>query len=310
MIKSKRILFFGNERLATGVTANLPIFSGLIDARYEIAALVISQDGLGGDKKLQEPEIISLARQHNIKIINPVNLRETVEELKSLDAEVAVLVAFGKIVPKEILDIFPIGIINVHPSLLPLHRGPTPIESAIRAGETKTGVSIMRLGPGMDSGPIYVQQEVDLEGNETKQELTDRLNLIGRDMLLENLEAIISGELQSKQQLKDGATYDKLIIKQDGYIDWNEPANQIERNIRAFGGWPRAKTSLNNIDITITEAHTESLEGKVGQIYIVDHKIGIHTLSGTLMLDKVIPNGKKEMSGSSFLSGYQAKILG
>ncbi|HEY4964724.1 MAG TPA: methionyl-tRNA formyltransferase [Candidatus Saccharimonadales bacterium] len=309
MKKSKRILFFGNERLATGVSTKTPIFSGLIDAGYDIAALVISQDGFGTDKKLREPEIIGLAKQHGIKIISPVKLGDAIDEIKSLKAEAAVLVAFGKIVPQEVLDIFPIGIINVHPSLLPLHRGPTPIESVMRSGETKSGVSIMKLSRGMDSGPIYAQKQIKLEGNETKQALTEKLNLLGRDMILANLEEILQRKLQAQNQPDSGATYDKLLTKQDGQIDWNEHAVQIERNIRAFSGWPRSKTTLNGIDLTITEAHVDAFSGAPGEIQLIDDQIAICAINGGLILDKVIPSGKNEMPGSSFLLGYKDRLL-
>jgi methionyl-tRNA formyltransferase len=309
MKKSKRILFFGNERLATGVSTDIPIFNGLIEAGYEISALVISQDGLGSNKKLQDPEIIKVAKKLNIKIINPGKLVDAVDEIKSLKVEVAILVAFGKIVPKVILDIFPVGIINVHPSLLPLHRGPTPIESFIRSGETKTGVTVMKLASGMDSGPIYTQQQVLLTDNETKQELTDKLNLLGRDMILENIDNILSGSLKAIDQPETGATYDKLISKQDGIIDWNYEACQINRDIRAFKGWPRSRTTINNIDIVITQAHIENSKGETGKIQIKDRQIGISAKNGLVILDKVIPSGKNEMSGADFLLGYKTRIL-
>jgi methionyl-tRNA formyltransferase len=216
-------------------------------------------------------------------------------------------------VPEEIIDIFPKGIVNIHPSLLPLHRGPIPVESVILDGSAKTGVSLMQLVKAMDAGPVYAQDEVELSGQETKQALTDRLLLKGRDMLIKHLPSILSGELAPKPQNDSEATYDQLITKDDGLLDWNKSAHELERQIRAYAGWPRSRAKLGQVDVIITAAHAVPSQGPddpTGHIEIVPEAgvVMVTTSNGTLCLDRVIPVGKKEMPMRAFLSGYANRL--
>jgi methionyl-tRNA formyltransferase len=157
---SAKIVFFGNERLATGVTTTAPTLQALIDAGYEVCALVVAQNQSGASRKARKLEVAEIAEQHGIPVLVPAKLDDIAGQLKDYGAEIGILVAFGKIVPQAILDIFPHGIINIHPSLLPKHRGSTPIESAILFGENETGVSLMQLVQKMDAGPVYAQETV------------------------------------------------------------------------------------------------------------------------------------------------------
>jgi methionyl-tRNA formyltransferase len=305
---SNRILFFGNERLATGVTTVAPTLKSLKDAGYQIDAVVVAQSDLGKSRNRRAPEIVELAENLGIDVLAPKNLMQTMDQLASFGAEAGVLVAYGKIVPKAIIDIFPRGIINIHPSLLPAHRGPTPIESVILNGESKTGVSLMGLSADMDSGPIFAQRSLELSGSETKQQLADKLLAIGKDMLMENMPAILDGSLQPTSQSNEHVTYDKLIAKDMSQVKWDKPAEQLVREIRAYAYWPRSRTTLSGIDIIITGAHTQTGLGEPGKLVPQSKGLGVYTGNGVLEIDNLIPAGKKEMTAESFLAGYKLDL--
>lgn len=304
---SKQIVFFGNERLATGVTTQAHIFSSLVESGYQIKALIVSQKL---DKDIEKLEVVKAARSHDIEVKSYPNLKQSAQDIANLGVDVAVLAAYGKIVPQQVLDLFKLGIINIHPSLLPKHRGPTPIESAILNGDTESGVSIMRLASSMDAGPLYKQQTIKLRGDETKQELVDRLDELGKDTLLGSLQDILGGNLQPVEQDSSKATYDKLITKQDGSIDWNQPWDLIERKIRAYSGWPRTRFSLSGIDIILIKAHfVDSQKGQPGRPIDFEGSLGIYCKDGLAVIDQLIPGSGKQMSGNSFLLGYRQRVL-
>lgn len=259
---SKTILFFGNEKLATGIVAEPLISQALINNGYEIEALV------------------------------------TGKEIPKHSAKLAVLAAYGKILPQSVLDEFPLGIINVHPSLLPQYRGPTPIEQAILDGTTKTGVSIMRLSSEMDAGLIYKQKAIHLRGNETKAALASQLQALGAELLLEVLPAVLDGSLKPRQQPHpERATYCKLIKKADGQLDWQKPAAQLEREVRAYTGWPGSFTKLADKDVIITQASVATTKP--------DKSLAIEAGDGNfLVIEKLKSAGKREMTAQEFLAGH------
>lgn len=300
------LVFFGNERLATGLTTNAPVLRALIAEGYNITAVVVAQNETGKSRNERELEIVQVANEHGIQVLSPAKLSESVDEIKDLQADAAVLVAYGKIVPQSVIDIFPHGIINIHPSLLPLHRGPTPIESVMVNGDTKTGVSLMQLAAEMDAGPVYAQETVELEGTETKKELADTLIECGKNMLIEYLPAILDGSLQPKDQDDAQATYDTKVTKADGNLVYaNESAVTLARKVRAFAGWPKARAQIGAREIIIIAAHAEDLNGVAGTLLLDGTRIGLHCTEGTLLLDRVMPPGKKEMDAASFLAGYK-----
>lgn len=302
---SKPILFFGNEKLATGIKTEALIFKGLIDSGYEIKALIISQPI---DDKVKELEVVKTAIKHNIPIKSYQNLKQSVDELRSFNVDIAILAAFGKIIPQEILDIFSIGIINIHPSLLPKHRGPTPIEGVILNGDSQTGVSIIRLTASMDEGPIYKQASIKLNGIETKQQLSSMLDNLGKDLLLNSIEDIISGKITAIDQPHEGASYDKLIRKTDGIINWHTQWLNIDRQIRAYSGWPKTRFKLKDIDITLLKAHFYQKLGQPGKVISFNQSLAIYCQDGLVVIDSLIPAGAKIMSGQDFLLGYGNKI--
>ena len=309
MTQGTSLVFFGNERIATGVTTTAPTLTALIEAGYNVKA-VISNYEKGTSRNARTLEIQQVAEAHGIPVLLPNKPSDIIDQIQAYDAEIAVLAAYGKIVPQSIIDIFPKGIVNIHPSLLPLHRGPTPLESVILNGETKTGVSLMSLAKEMDAGPIYGQSEVILNSDESKQELADKLLSIGSAMVIELLPGILDGSVVALPQDDSVATYDNLLKKEDGIIDWNKPAIQIEREIRAYADWPKSKTMLGSREIIITKAHvipSNNAEGKAGDIAVLQDTgtIIIETMSGSLCIDTLKPAGKNEMTSEAFIAGHR-----
>ncbi len=301
---SETILFFGNERLATGVTTNAPTLEVLVQAGYNVAAVVSNYEA-ARSRESRELEIASVAAKHNIPLLLPDKPSTISEQLRSYRATIGILVAYGKIVPQSIIDIFPHGIVNIHPSLLPLHRGPTPIESVIIEGAEKTGVSIMQLSQAMDAGPVFGQSEVILHGNETKQALADTLLDIGQTMLLELLPGIINGSVVARPQDEARATYDQLLSKSDGVIDWTKPAVQLEREIRAFLGWPKSHTTIAGKDAVITKAQVTDCSGKPGHVVTEGKQLIVCCGEAGLEVERLKPAGKNEMTGEAFLAGHR-----
>ncbi|MDQ3065472.1 MAG: methionyl-tRNA formyltransferase [bacterium] len=275
-MKKPKVVFFGNEKLATGIKSVDPIIlNAVASAGFEIEKHVTGK----------------------------------LDELGDHDAQLAVLAAYGRIIPQTILDEFPLGIINVHPSLLPVYRGPTPIEQAILDGDTKTGVSIMQLTAGMDEGPIYKQKTENLTGKESKAELTLELQKIGAEMLLEVLPGIANGSLKPRQQPHPIRTsYSRKLTKADGNLDFSKPAEVLEREIRAFIEWPKSSTKLANIDVIITQASVIDYNGETGQSEIIDHQLIVYCSEKALKIEKLKPTGKPEMTGEAFIAGYGSRL--
>lgn len=308
MTKSKTLIFFGNERIVTGLQTTAPTLQALIKAGYTIAAVVIAQKDIQSSRKTNTIEVGEIAKKHGIPLLAPNKLTDIKDDLISLTPAAGVLVAYGKIIPQAIIDIFPHGIINIHPSLLPKHRGSTPIESAILDGDTNTGVSIMQISSAMDAGPVYAQKIVLLNGDEQKQDLANKLLTIGKDLVIENLPAIIDGSLKPTQQDEEAATYDNLIEKSMGIIDTNKSAEVLEREIRAFSDWPKSRIKLGSIDVIVTTAVVVDSNLKPGEISTDNDEILAGTKAGALKIVELMPLGKKNMPAKAFLNGYKNRI--
>jgi len=298
MTKSSKIVFFGNERLSSGFNPQgAPTLEALIKNGYEVAA-VVSHYEPGTGRKTRPLEIKEVADKHNISVLLPEKLSSVSGELRQISADVGVLVAYGKIVPQSIIDIFPRGIINIHPSLLPLYRGSTPIEQAILDGAPKTGVSLMGLVKQMDAGPIYDQTELILTGSETKQELTRTLLLLGGEMLIKNLPSILDGSAKPTSQDEAKATFTRLLTKQDGALDLKKTATQLEREVRAFAVWPKSRTVLFGQPVIIQKARVAKAAADGILVITCGHGSFLEVLQLTA------PSGKT-MSGADFLRGYK-----
>lgn len=302
------IVFFGNERLATGVSTTAPTLRGLLEAGFNVVA-VVSHNENTSSRTRRTLEIAAVAEQFNVPLLLPSKPSEITEQLKAFKPRVGVLVAYGKIVPQSVIDIFPAGIVNIHPSLLPLHRGPIPLESVILDDSKRTGVSLMNLSKEMDAGSVYAYSEVNLNGHETKQKLADELIELGSSMLLTLLPRIVSGDVTGKPQDDTGATYDALITKEDGILDWSKPAERLEREVRAYQGWPQSRTLFGGHAVIITAAHvipSTPPEAKPGDVEVIKEakSLAVATSNGSLRIDRLKPAGKTEMPTAAFLNGY------
>jgi len=291
---SKTIIFFGTEEFS------LTALQGLIDAGYNIGAVITKPDSKKGrGQRLMQPTVKVLATQHNIPVWQPTKLADVANDISSLGDAAGVLVSYGKIIPQSIIDLFQPGIINVHPSLLPKYRGPSPIESAIKNGDTTTGVSIMQLGAKMDAGPIYAAKQYPLTGTETRPELYRALGQFGTELLLESLPTILSGELRPTPQNEAEATYCQLLRKEDALLDLSQlSANEAERTIRAYLGFPKSKLVVGSHTVIILKAH------------VAEHKktpLDFTCRDGAfLAVDELIAPTGRRMTADAFLHGYAA----
>ena len=287
----KPLVFFGTEDFS------LPSLQALIEIGWPIKLVVTKPDSKKGrGLEVTQPAVKSIAQRNHIPVLQPQNILSIKNHLLETGAELAVLVAYGKIIPAEIINIFPAGVINVHPSLLPKYRGPAPIEAAIINGDKVTGVTLMKLSPKMDAGPIYLQEEILLTGAEERPELYKKLANIGSEMLAKHLEAIAAGSVPAIAQNDSLASYTKLLSKDDGLINLNEPAVLIERKIRAYLDYPRSYTTLLGQRIIITKATATMQEDS--------KELALKTASGILVINELIAPSGRKMSGKDFLRGY------
>jgi methionyl-tRNA formyltransferase len=296
MSKSKKLVFFGNERLATAVDTSAPTLRALIDAGYDIGAVVINYTP-GVSRSAKRLEIAEVAHNNHIPVMIPRKLSEISDQLKELGAMAGVLVAYGKIIPQSIINIFPAGIINIHPSLLPRYRGPTPIETAILDGAEGTGVSLMKLVAKMDAGPLYDKAALALNGNESKQEMADKLLRLGSELLIKGLPAILGESLETTAQVESQASYTKLFTKDDSLLDWSKPALRLQREVRAFLGWPRSITRVHGQKIIVIKAKVASAEN--------DGDLVMRCQPGWLEIQELIAPSGRTVSGADFLRGYK-----
>lgn len=305
---SKKVVFFGNERLATGVSARPLTIQALVDNGYDVIRIIAKRENNGKNlnKKLEVEEI---AASHNIPISFDSSLGQASEELRQLKPDIGIVVAYGLIIPEKLIDLFPNGILNIHPSLLPRGRGPAPIEDTILSGVRETGVSIMRLSEEMDKGPVLAQASVSLKGNETKQDLADHLLEKGSQLLINCLDDLFAGQDRSSlPQDESKATYTHKINKSDGIIDWSKPAEVSERQIRAYANWPKSRTVLNGMELIITQAAVVEESGPAGTYKSDQNNLIIFTSDKALSIKRLQPAGKKEMSVDEFIRGYGARL--
>jgi len=257
--------------------------------------------------------VIELGEELSIPIDTVTNKIELDELIKTkpYQSKLAVLIDFGIIVSQAVIDYFPLGIINSHFSVLPDLRGPDPITFAILSGQKQTGVSLMFLVAGMDEGPIAGYTEQELHKTVTTPELTKTLIYLSDALLTSVIPSIFSGEEESVPQsiTKRSVSYSHKLSKDDGVLDWTKPAAQLEREIRAYIGWPGSRTQLAGRDVIITAAHVaDTLKLKVSAVKIENKQLYVGTSTTCLAIDRVKPAGKSEMDITAFISGYGSKV--
>lgn len=288
------IIFFGTEDFSA------VSLQKLIDEGFEVAGIITKPDSKKGrGQKLQSPKVKKIGEKFKIPILQPQKMNEIIEFVQNFKNPVGVLVSFGRIVPQEIIDLFTPAIVNVHPSLLPKYRGPSPIESAILNGDTKTGVSLMKLSKEMDAGDVYSQEEIKLSKTETASELYKICGKIGAGMLVRDLPKIISGELKGEKQDSSQAEYCQLLKKSDSILNpENQTAKQAEQQIRAFEIFPKSKIQIDDYLVVVKTA-------KVVNSNPENSPLTLEFADGKFLEIKTLltPNGK-ETTAQSFINGY------
>jgi methionyl-tRNA formyltransferase len=257
--------------------------------------------------------VLGVAAQLSLPVFYATD-RQSLDALfatRPVASKLAVLIDFGIIVPQTVLDYFPLGIVNSHFSLLPKLRGADPITFAILNGEKETGVSLMMLVAKMDEGPLLTQGVFPLPATITTPELTDDLIDLSFKLLESILPEYIAGKVIPFEQdsLNVSPTYSRKLTKKDGRIDWNKPALQLQREVRAYIDWPKSRTSFGTLDIVITQARVADLKGTPGATAVVDKLPVVFCGSQALIIDRLKPAGKKEMTGEAFLAGYKRLFL-
>jgi len=289
------------------------ILEGLIKAGYSPVLIITQKDKPKGRKQIVSPPPVKLiAQKNNIEILQPDNIKSCLKRIKETKPDLIISAAFGQLIPKEIIEAPKYKSLNVHPSFLPKYRGPSPIQQAILDGEKETGVSIILMDEQLDHGPIVAQSKPIEIDNLTSQELTTILAEATIELLIETVPKWIKGEISPQPQGDDRATYTETLTKEKGKINWQKPAIEIERQIRAFTPWPGSYSYLEKggkeIQIKIIKAkilEKKEAEYEPGQTLIVSKKdLGIQTGKDILIVESIQIQGGKEMSSQDFLRGH------
>jgi len=294
-------------------TPNFAVASlkALIEKNYEIAAVFTQPDKpKGRGHKMQFSPVKELAIENGIQVLQPIALRdeEIQNQIIDLNPDFIVVAAYGKLLPKVILDIPKFGCINVHGSLLPKYRGAAPIQWAVINGEKTTGITTMYMAEGLDTGDICKTAETSIGENETAAELFVRLEVIGADLLIETLSAIENNECTRVPQNDEDATFAPMLKKEMAIIDWQKSAKEIKNLVHGLNPWPYANSVLLGKKMKILAAKVHNLNGNVGEITKVNGKFIVFCGDGALELVEIQPENGKRMSGESYLLGHQTIV--
>lgn len=296
----------------------MPALEALARSPHRVIAVYTQPDRPAGrGQKLTMSAVKHCAVAHGFQVEQPSKLRdpEQIERLAGFAPDVMVVVAYGLILPQAVLDIPRFGCINIHASLLPRWRGAAPIHRAIQAGDAETGVTIMRMEAGLDTGPMLLERREQIRGTDTTATLHDRLAALGAEALLAALPGIADGSLQARQQPPEGVTYAAKITKDEARIDWSRAALEIDRQVRAFNPWPVAETTLHGAQLRIWSATPDETSNTAtpGTIVRADDR-GIHVATGsnTLVLTQVQSAGRKAVAAHEFVRGQRLEgvVLG
>lgn len=304
-----RIIFMGTPDFSVGT------LEALVEAGHEVVLAVTQPDKpKGRGKEMQFTPVKECALRHGIPVFQPKKVRdpECVEELKKYQADVCVVIAFGQILPKEILEMTPYGCINVHASLLPSYRGAAPIQWAVIRGEKISGVTTMQMDEGLDTGDMLEKTEIILDEKETGGSLHDKLAEAGAKLCVHTLDKLVQGDLTPQKQGESPTEYARMLDKKLGDINWEQSAVEIERLIRGLNPWPSAYTDWNGKTMKIWEAdavpgeNTEKAPGTITDVTKDD--FAVQTGDGQLRVRALQIPGKKRMEADAFLRGYRVKV--
>lgn len=306
MLKAKpKIIFFGTPRFSE------IILDSLINSHFNIIGVFTKSDQkVGRRQEWQKTPVKILAERNSIPVFEPLKLdKSVIEQIKQLAPNMLITAAYGKIIPQEILEIPKFGPINVHPSLLPEFRGPSPIQNALLAGKKETGTTIMLMDAGIDTGDILSQKKIAINNNEKLPELSEKLAKLSAQLLLETIPSWIAGKINPQKQNSAQATSCRLIEKEDGRINWHESAQMIYNRFRALYPWPGIFTAWNGkkiklLKINFSENNTEKNYQK-GEVFRIDKNIAVQAGQGIIFLEELQFEGKSPVKIIDFINGHK-----
>ncbi|MEQ1581876.1 MAG: methionyl-tRNA formyltransferase [Steroidobacteraceae bacterium] len=305
MSQNLNIAFAGTPAFA------VPALESLLRSRHRVVTVYTQPDRPAGrGRQLQVSPVKDCALRHDIPVEQPLTLRDDSarERLASCQVDVMVVVAYGLILPPAVLATPRLGCLNIHASLLPRWRGAAPIQRALLAGDRQTGVDIMRMEEGLDTGPVFIERIIDIGLRDTAGSLHDKLAALGADALLEALEGLITGTLQPRPQTEAGVTYARKIMKEEAVIDWSKPALEIDRLIRAFNPVPGAETVWRGQQLKVWQAEATHLDGgnAPGAVVSADGEgIVVAAGSGAVRLLRIQLPGRKATTAGDFLNAHR-----
>ena len=297
-----QIVFMGSPDFA------VPVLHALAEA-YPVVGVVTQPDRPAGRHMTLTPPAVKIAAdERHLPVIQPDKLREpeAMQQLREWNPDLIVVAAFGQILRPKVLDLPRYGCVNVHASLLPRHRGAAPIQAAILDGDTETGITIMKMDPGLDTGPILRQRAITIEPQDTGGSLFEKLSQLSSELLLETLPDYLSGKLTPQPQPETGSTYAPMLKKEDGLLDFTRPAVELERKVRAFTPWPGTFLVWDGAPLKIHKAHVADAQSEPGKRIVFEGLPAVGAADGLIVFDELQPAGKKPMSGKAFLAGGRA----
>jgi len=302
--KNIRVVFMGTPDFS------VPVLEGLIE-NYNVVAVVTQPDAqVGRNGKINESPVKKVANNANIDVLQPTKIRNEYQSILDYNPDIIITCAYGQIIPKEIIDYPKYKCINVHASLLPKYRGGAPIHHAIINGD-KTGITIMHMDCGMDSGDILTTREIPIEYTDTAESLFNKLRIIGRDLLLETLPSILDETINPIKQNEEEITFAYNIKPEDEIINFNKTTREVYNQIRGLNSWPGSYTILNDKRVKVWRSEEREYTGseEVGTIVALTDGLGVKTLDGQIILTEIQPEGKKRMKASDFINGCNRNDL-
>lgn len=306
----ERLVFFGTPEFA------VPTLAALVEAgRAPLSVVTQPSKPAGRGQRLEDPPVARWAREHGLDVVQPRRVRdpELLAAMRELRPDVAIVVAFGQIFPRELLDIPPHGCINLHGSLLPKYRGASPIQAAVAAGETRTGVTTMLMEEGLDSGPILLEEETEIGPEETAGELSRRLSEMGGRLVVRTLDALERGAVAPRPQPAEGITYAPRLTRESGRADWSLSARELSDRLRAFTPWPGMAASLKGQPVKIVRARP--LPGAEGDsrepgtlLGVRDGLLAVACGDGTVLgVSELQRPGKRALRAADFVNGERLR---
>jgi len=296
-----KIVFMGSPDFA------VPTLLALAEG-YPVVGVVTQPDRPAGrGRKLTPPPVKMLADELCLPVIQPQRLHKdpsAMDQIRKWTPDVIVVAAFGQILKPEVLNLPPYGCLNVHGSLLPRWRGAAPINAAILHGDSETGITIMKMDPGLDTGPMISKRTIHIEAHDTAGSLLDKMARLGAELLIETLPKYLGGDLNPQPQDDSQATYAPMLRKSDGELDFNQSADDLARKVRAFNPWPGTFFKWSGSNLKVHAAYpVDKASTLAGQLMVHNHFPAVGTSDGILVLTELQPAGKKTMAGDVFLRG-------